>query len=567
MKEQLKEQVSGSQALVHTLKLQSVSNLFGLIGSDLISVFDELRGTPEIRTIQARHEASAANMANGYARITGKFAVCLVHNGPGLTNALTGLAVAYRSFSPLILISGAATTLQRYRDAIQELDQLSLTRPITKWSGSVTKLERIPEMLNLAIKIATEARTGPVHLDIPRDLLVQKGEVEVQATPARTQQRTVVSDPSIIVSVASLLSSAQRPIIIAGGGVVASDATDELTELSEMLTIPVATSYGHLDAFPSDHPLMLGGLGRDGSKVARKFVKESDVILALGTRLSAFTTFFSHEYISREARIIQVELEAGEVGRHFPVEIGIIADAKAFTQSLLQYLKETTKNKFIPNSTRFKHVSEAKITYQAELSESYSFDAFPIKPQAVFKVLNDVLKHDDIVVLDDGNAVAYAYHLLKFNKPRTFLSPLDLACIGSAYPTALGAKIARPKNQVFAVCGDGGFSMTISELATAVQYGIDVKAIVLNNNCWAAEKAYQKYQYGGRYFGCDLQNPSFAEVAEKFGVTGVRVEKSSDLKPALTSLLDLEKPSLLEVMVDPDELLPPARADLTGKNL
>ncbi len=558
--------VSGSRLLVDSLRDLGVEHIFALLGSDLVPVFDILRETPEINVVNVRHEQAAGHMADGYARVSLKAGVCMVHNGPGLTNVITGIAAAYRAFSPVVLISGAPTTRELYRDTIQELDQTALTRPIVKWNATVTRVERIPEMVRRAFNIALQGRRGPVHLDIPRDILLEF--CDVPNVNGSLDNENVVDfprvspDSNVIVQAARLLLSASNPLIIAGGGVKWSEATNEVMALAEMLTAPVATSYGHIDAVPGDFPLFIGQLGRDGSETAKRIAREADVILAVGTRLGAFTTFFSRDCFSRDVKIIQVDIEPSEIGRHYRVALGIAGDAKAVLRALIEAVKNISSGVLVKNTDRLSRIEAMRREEKDKLALTALSDASPIKPQRVFKEIREILKRDAIIVLDDGNAVAFGYKLLEFYEPRTFLSPLDLACVGCGYPTALGAKIAKPDKQVVAVCGDGGFIMMLHELATAVQHDINVVAVVLNNNCWAAEKAYQKHFYGGRYFGCDLLNPCFAEVAEKFGAFGVRVERPGELREALTRALDAEKPSVVEVLVDPEELNPPARGDL-----
>ncbi|MDJ0270812.1 MAG: thiamine pyrophosphate-binding protein [Aigarchaeota archaeon] len=558
--------VSGSKLLVDSLRGLGVQHIFALLGSDLVPVFDILRETPEISLVNVRHEQAAGHMADGYARVSLKAGVCMVHNGPGLTNVITGIAAAYRAFSPVVLISGAPTTRELYRDTIQELNQTALTRPIVKWNATITRVERIPEMVRRAFSIALQGRKGPVHLDIPRDMLLDFCDVSNAAVSPNNYDVVdfprVSPDSDIIVQAARLLLSASNPLIIAGGGVKWSEATKEVIALAEMLTAPIATSYGHIDAVPGDFPLFIGQLGRDGSETAKRIAKEADVILAVGTRLGAFTTFFSQDCFSRDVKIIQVDIEPSEIGRHYRVALGMVGDAKAVLRALIEAVKNVSSGVLVKNTDRLNKIVAMRREEKDKLALTASSDATPIKPQRVFRELREALKRDAIIVLDDGNAVAFGYKLLEFYEPRTFLSPLDLACVGCGYPTALGAKIAKPDKQVAAVCGDGGFIMTLHEIATAVQHGINVAAVVLNNNCWAAEKAYQKHFYGGRYFGCDLLNPCFAEVAEKFGAFGVRVERPGELREALTQALDAEKPSVVEVLVDPEELNPPARGDL-----
>jgi thiamine pyrophosphate-dependent acetolactate synthase large subunit-like protein len=371
------------------------------------------------------------------------------------------------------------------------------------------------------------------------------------------------ADPSIQQASKRLLK-ARRPLILAGGGVLWAQASREVMRLAARLAAPVATAYGHLDAVPSTHPLALGQLGRDGSPVAKRYAQTADVILALGTALGPFTTFFSSEYIPTRAQIIQVDLNPDALGRHFPVVLGIMGDIAKVVQALNTALRRA-KVSDSRREQRRQVVQQLRDTWHQARKRRMASDAVPIKPQRVFQELRRVLPKEAILVLDEGNATAYGHHLWDCHAPGTFLTSQELACIGSGYPTALGAQAAAPERPVVAVCGDGGFSMAMHELGTAVQFGLNVMAVVLNNQGWGAEKAYQKYHYGGRYFAVDLVNPSFAAVAQSFGARGARVTRPGELAGVLEDVLAARRPSVIDILIDPEEMLPPVRSDLLAR--
>jgi acetolactate synthase-1/2/3 large subunit/sulfoacetaldehyde acetyltransferase len=309
----------------------------------------------------------------------------------------------------------------------------------------------------------------------------------------------------------------------------------------------------------------LGQLGRDGSPAAKRYGQTADVILALGTALGPFTTFFSSEYVPARAQIIQVDLDPGALGRHFPVTLGILGDIASVVQALNSALRHWGKSADSRREQRRRVVQQLRDAWHRARKGSMASDAVPIKPQRVFRELRRVLAKEAILVLDEGNATAYAHHLWDSDTPGTFLTSQELACIGSGYPTALGAQAAAPERPVVAVCGDGGFSMAMHELGTAVQYGLNVVAVVLNNQGWGAEKAYQKHHYGGRYFAVELVNPSFAAVAESFGARGARVTKPGELAGVLEDTLAARRPSVIDILIDPEEMLPPVRSDLLSR--
>ncbi len=545
---------------MEALKVEEVRHLFLLPGSCNLEIVDALYGEGDIAAITARHEQAVAHMADAYARVLRRPGVCLLHNGPGLTNAVTGVAEAFLAHSPLVVISGAPMTRQLLKDSIQEIDQISLLKPIVKWNGQVNRAERIPELFRHAFRVANSGKRGPVHIDIPRDLLQE--EVDVTFWPRASYHSFEGHSPDgVIREAANALLAAKRPLAICGGGVVWSDATEEAVQLGEMITMPLATSYGHLDAVPADHPLAVGQLGRDGSGAARKLAQDADVILALGTRLAHFTSFYSEEYIPRGSGIIQVEIDPKEIGRNFPVQLGIVGDAKEVTRKLIEAVKELGGG-FPRNKERLKEILSIKDGWLSERAAEADPSRTPIKPQAVYPEVRKALNRDAIVTLDDGSCCGFAYHLMDFYRPRTFISPLDLACIGFGYPAALGAKVAEPGRQVVSINGDGGFIMNVQELATAVQHGLNVTAIVMNNNSWGSEKAYQKYYFNEHYLGVDLVNPDFVKLAESFGARGFRVERASEVGDAVKDALNCGRPSLVEVPVDPDEFAPPVRTDV-----
>jgi thiamine pyrophosphate-dependent acetolactate synthase large subunit-like protein len=442
------------------------------------------------------------------------------------------------------------------RDSFQELDQLTLFRPVTKAQIQIQRAERIPELFRHAFRLAMAGKKGPVLVDLPRDMLNEPME-GLFAPPERYRwtQRDA-GDAHLIGRAVEVLTEARAPVIIAGGGVIWSEAHAEVVQLAERLTAPIVTSYGHNDAVPHDHPLVLGALGRAGSPEAAEAVRSADVVLAVGTRLGHFTTFYDHRYIPQEAKLIQIEVDEKELGRHYALEVGILGDAKAVLAGVLRGLDRTASDE-----TRRSTVHMWRQQRQTRLATVGQSDALPLKPQRVYQELRQVLPRNTIVTLDAGAAASHAYNQLDFYEPRTFITPGDLGCVGAGFPSALGAKLARPDRPVVCLCGDGGFLMTSQDLETAVRERIPVITVVMTNNCWGSEKAYQKYFFNERYVGSDFTNPRFDEYARLFGALGLRAEKPEELRPALEKALAANVPTVLEISVDPDELPFPARSD------
>jgi acetolactate synthase-1/2/3 large subunit/sulfoacetaldehyde acetyltransferase len=552
--------MSAGQAVVEALRLEGVKYIFGVVGSCYVEVLDALYGRTDIQFLGVRHEQVAAHMADAYARAGGLPGVCMATNGPGATNLLTGVASAYVNHAPMIVITGAPMISQMLRDSFQELDQLTLFRPVTKAQIQIQRGDRVPELIRHAFRVAMAGKKGPVLVDLPRDMLNETAEMAfVPPERYRWTQRDA-GDGALVQRAAEVLSQAVAPVVIAGGGVIWSEAQAEVLAVAERLTAAVVTSYGRNDAVPHDHPLVIGAFGRAGSAEAAEAVRGADVILAVGTRLAHFTTFFDYRFIPQQAKIIQIEVDEKELGRHYPLEVGILGDAKAVLGGILQGLPRKPRDE-----ARLSAIQQLRQQRQQRMASAGASDALPLKPQRVYRELRAVLPRNAIVTIDAGAAASHAYNQLDFYEPQTFITPGDLGSVGAGFPSALGAKLARPDRPVVCLCGDGGFLMTSQDLETAVREGIAVVTVVMTNNCWGSEKAYQKYFFNERYVGSDFGNPRFDEYARLFGAQGLRAEKPQELRPALEKALATTVPTVLEIPVDPDELPFPARSDAVRK--
>ena len=551
--------LSAGEAVVQALLVEDVRYIFGVVGSSYLEILDAMYEREDIKFVGCRHEQGAGFMSLGYARASGKTGVCLVQNGPGVTNLVTTTAAALTCHTPMVILGGAPMMGQMYKDSFQELDHMSIFRPICKEVLQVNQPERSPEILRHAFRVATSGKMGPVYVDLPRNLLNAK-ELDVQIfkpTVYRPLQR-FSGDAERLKEAVELLGSAKRPVIVAGGGVVWSGAHANVCRLAELLGAAIVTSYEHNDAVPNSHPLYLGALGRAGSAEALEASMEADVLLALGTRLSHFTTFYEYRYISQSARIIQVEIDQREIGRHYPVTVGILGDVGMVTSAITQSQRNTVQSS---NRKRWtKRVEELRERRLQRLRAEAGLNGVPMKPQRVYAELRRVLTADTALVFDAGGAPALGYDRIEFSGPRTMFGTLDLGCIGAALPQAIGVKMANPDRPVISINGDGGFFMNVQELETAVRWGVPVVSIVMNNGAWGSEKAYQKYLYGERYVEADITNPRYDRLAELCGARGFYVERPEDLAPTVREALAADVPSVIEVPVDPDELPYPARA-------
>ena len=543
--------LSGGQAVVELLKTQGVKHVFGLIGSATMELFDALYDAKDIRFIGVRDERTGTHMADGYARATGQPGIIIAgQNGPGATNLVTGVAQANAAFSPVISLAGAIATEHVGKDAFQEIDQQAIFETITKKTWSIKQTNKIPEILNEAFNLALTPRCGPVHVNLPRDVLANSDSF-AKFKKIKKATNPVASKENITKAIDIILSSSQ-PVIIAGGGVKNTQAHEEVVKLAKILNIPIVSSAGHGDAIPFNENLYAGQMGPRGNPIASKLVKEADVILALGTRLGFNSTFFSYDNVNEHASIIQVDIEPTALGRYFPVSIAICADAKTIAKEL--YNKISLKKEVTKIEKWTQTFQQERQKYLAKRDEEAEIKAHPIRPTGLFKILRESLPKNSTVTLDAGTLCLQATDMLNYFEPPSLFTPLDFGLVGFSFACGLGAKIARPDRPVISLMGDGGFGMTISELSTAVQYNINTITIVMNNNSWGAEKSYQRDFYEKRYIGADIDSPPFARIAELYGAKGFHIEKISDLKNAVLQALKCEKPVVINVQVDPDAI-------------
>jgi thiamine pyrophosphate-dependent acetolactate synthase large subunit-like protein len=551
--------MTGGRAVVELLKAEQVRYVFGIVGATFLDVLDALYDERDVEYINVRHEQAAAFMADGLARVTGLPGVCLVTSGPGATNLLTGIAAAYVAHSPVVVLVGGIAREHYQKDAFQEFDLVGMFKPVTKLALRVDAADRIPELLRLAVRTAMSGRRGPVFVEIPRDVL--NDTVRPEGALSAEQYRAthpLPPHPDAIREAARLLRQAERPLLLIGGGVTWAGASELVVQLSERYSMPMITAYGRNDAVPNAHPLYVGPLGRAGAPEAAAACRQADLLLVIGSRLGQFTTHFDDRHIRRETRLIQVDVEGRDIGRYYPVAVAIQADAREACQALLAALggdgEHRDRTAWRQRAAALRADRHARLTAEAGLVTK------PMKPQRVYAELRRALPEGTIVALDAGAAPAYGYDRLEFARPRTFLTPLDLGGLGFAFPAALGAKLGRPETPALAIHGDGGFLMNAQEIETAVRHRINAVTMVMNNNCWGSEKAYQKHFFGGRYIGCDIGNPRYDEYARLFGADGHYVDHPDQLGDALRAAFSSGKPAIIEVPIDPEEFPTPVQA-------
>jgi len=560
--------MSGAQAVVEALKRQKVKAIFGIIGGAVLPIYDVLYETPEIRHILARHEQCAAHAADGYARASGQPGVCMATSGPGATNLVTGIANAYMDSSPVIAITGQVNAFavnSSYligRDAFQEADIMGISTPITKHNYQPRTASEIPKTLKQAFHIATTGRPGPVLIDIPKNLQIETAEMKfADSVEIRGYRPKTDPHPLQVKRAVELLLKAERPMILAGGGVTISNASPELMALAEFLMAPVATPLMGKGCFPENHPLSLGNIGMHGTRAAAKLMLEADVLLAVGTRFSDRTTGKLDEFCP-DAKIIHIDIDSAEIGKNIDVDIPIVADAKKTLKAIHQSLTSKLQKK--ESSQWFKRVQEVK----EQLEERVSGGEKDLKPPQLIKELRKILPNDAIVTTEVGQNQMWAALYFTVYKPRTFISSGGLGTMGFGFPASLGVKVACPDRPVVDIAGDGSFIMTEQELACSVMEKIPVTVIVLNNSVLGMVAQWQRLFYGRRYSAVHLGNvPNFVKLAEAYGAQGTRVGSLEEFSNAVREAIKSEVTTVIDVPISPEEnVFPmiPAGAGLKG---
>jgi len=560
--------MSGAQAVVEALKRQKVEAIFGIIGGALLPVYDVLHETPEIRHILARHEQCAAHAADGYARASGRPGVCMATSGPGATNLVTGIANAYMDSSPVIAFTGQVNAFavnSSYmigKDAFQEADIIGITTPITKYNYQPKKATDIPKTVKQAFHIATTGRPGTVLIDLPKDVQTKIAEMKfTDSVKIRGYKPKTDPHPLQVKKAVELLFNAERPIILAGGGVIVSNASPELLAIAELLMAPVITPLMGKGCFPENHPLSLGNLGMHGTRAATKLILEADVLLAVGTRFSDRTTGKLDEFCP-DAKTIHIDIDTAEIGKNVDVDIPIVADAKKALKEIYKYLTKKLQKK--ESSQWFKRVQEVK----EQLKDKVSGGEKDLKPPRLIKELRKILPNDAIVTTEVGqNQMWAALHFAAY-KPRTFISSGGLGTMGFGFPASIGAKVACPDRPVVDIAGDGSFRMTEQELGSSVKEKIPVTVIVLNNSMLGMVAQWQRLFYDRRYSAVELgSTPDFVKLAEAYGAQGTRVFSLKEFSRAVRKAIKSDVTTVIDVPIPPEEnVFPmiPAGAGLKG---
>ncbi len=544
---------TGAQILMKVLQDEGVDLIFGYPGAAVIDIYDELART-DIRHITVRHEQAAVHAADGYARASGKVGVCLVTSGPGATNTVTGIASAYMDSIPVVVISGQVPTHLIGNDAFQEVDIVGITRPCTKHNYLIKQTEDLARIVREAFYIARSGRPGPVLIDIPKDVAKKTVSYGVQKeVKIRSYNPTYNPHMKQLQKVIHLIKSAERPVIFAGGGVILSKSSRELTEFARKTRIPVTTSLMGLGAFPGTDPLWLGMIGMHGTYRANKSTSGCDLLIAIGTRFDDRVTGKTDAFAS-QANIVHIDIDPTSIRKNIGVTIPIVGDCKITLNHLNRLVDEADLGDIPKKREKWlRQIEEWKSTQQLAYEQGNV-----IKPQYVIEKLYELTRGEAIITTEVGQSQMWTAQYYHFDKPDHFITSGGLGCMGFGLPAAIGAQIACPDKLVVDVAGDGSIQMNIQEMATAVEYGLAVKIVILNNGYLGMVRQWQELFYEKRYAYTKIGHmPDFIKLAEAYGAAGLRATKPEEVISVLSEGLSIPKPVMMEFLVDPEECVYP----------
>jgi acetolactate synthase-1/2/3 large subunit len=542
------ESMIGARALMVALEKEGVKQVFGLPGGANLPIYDELYKS-NIRHILVRHEQSAAHMADGFGRVSRKAGVCFATSGPGATNLITGMATAHADSAPMIAVTGQVPVAMIGRDAFQESDIIGMSNPCVKYAFQPRQAEEIPEAVKKSFYIAETGRPGPVLIDIPKD--VQQNEAEMKfPDEIKIKGYHPWIDPDINQTerAIEMILSSEKPMILAGGGVIISSAFAELQAIAEMLMIPVVTTFKGKGAFDENHPLSLGPIGMHGHAEANKLMVEADCVLAIGTRFSDRSVGRFDEFEKR-LKIIHMDVDPAEIGKNQTTQVAVVGDVKASLRIMVKMLQQKA-TKSSDDNVWLKHVNEVKDYWRKNLK----IHPGEMAAAKILRKLREVLPKEAIVTTEVGQHQMWASLFFDVIQPGTFFSSTGLGTMGWGFPAALGAKVARPDVPVVDIAGDGSFNMTENSLATSVLENIPVIVFLVNNYSLGMVAQWQRTFYNRRMIGVDQKDcPDYVKVAEAYGAQGIRAQSLSELENAIKAGLKSDVTTVIDIPIDPEE--------------
>ncbi|MHA1783987.1 MAG: thiamine pyrophosphate-binding protein [Candidatus Helarchaeota archaeon] len=551
------EKLSGGDILIKSLLAENAKYLFGIIGGQMLPMYDAIYNWGRehgIDTIMFRHEQAAAHAADAWSRITGTPGICFGTVGPGLTHLVPGVATAQSDNVPIIAIAPTVARNILDKFSLQDgIDQMNLMKPITKYQKHVENVDEIPSAIQKAFRQATSGRPGPVFLEISKEAFY--GEIEQKDLPKISDPEKyrfkgrVAGNPTDIKKTAKMLVESEKPLIVAGGGAMNSEAWKEIQELSEYLQIPAATSVMGIGVISSDHETFIGA---SMNAPAVQSAAQADLVLALGCKFS-YTMAYGGKPLWKQddQTFIQVDIDPTIIGHNFPVEIPIVGDCKLVVQQILDEVKKLTKKRE-EKSEWLEYLIKVRKNNMKAINKRAMKDKSPMLPERLLKEVLEFIDKDAIIAVDGGDIALYTLLQVDFYKPRPPRSMAWSICmghLGTCIPYAIGAKLAKPTKQVVAICGDGSFLFNAQELDTAVRYDLPIIIVIANNHAWGMLKSNQKLNFGKRYIDTDLKDTNYAEIARGYGCHGERVSDPNEIKPALQRAIDSKKPAVLDIIM------------------
>lgn len=545
-------QLTGAEIICECLLEQGVDTVFGYPGGAALNTYDALyKYSDKINHILTAHEQGASHAADGYARSTGRTGVVMTTSGPGATNIVTGLATAHIDSIPIVAITGNVTTDLLGRDSFQEVDIVDIVKPVTKASYLVEKVEDLAPTIRKAFALAQDGRKGPVLVDVPKDVTASKTEF-VPSTPKKPELFEI-KNPESIRRVQELIRNSKRPMIYAGGGVISANASDEFKAFAELIDAPVCCSLMGLGCIPASHPLCVGNIGMHGGYETGMATDECDLMIACGARFSDRVAG-DPEKFGKQAKIVQLEIDEKEINKNVHVDEYILGDVKDILIALTVGLDQQKHEDWLAKIEEWKHHFDSVNAPESD---------YPL-PQEILQAVNEIKADGDIIATDVGQHQMWVAQYSKIEKNRTLLTSGGMGTMGFGMGAAIGAQVSHPDKRVFLITGDGSFHMNLNELVTMKSYDLPVVVLVMNNSVLGMVRQWQKLFYGSRFSQTDPHRATdFVELAKAFGVEGMRITKTEEIKSVLQKALELKKPVVVDCVISPDEnvlpMIPPGK--------
>ncbi|MDB1955170.1 biosynthetic-type acetolactate synthase large subunit [Clostridium tertium] len=533
--------LTGAEILIKSLLDEGVDTIFGYPGGAVLNIYDELyRYRDKINHILTAHEQGAAHAADGYARATGRVGVCLATSGPGATNLVTGIATAYMDSIPMVAITGNVTKQLLGKDSFQEVDITGITMPITKHNYIVKDVNDLQGIIREAFYIAKEGRPGPVLIDIPKDITAAKAKYE-PIIPKEVERKTKHITDKALEEVAALINEAENPFVYAGGGIVVSEAFEELKEFVDKINSPIATSLMAISAVPYNHPLYTGMIGMHGTKASNILATKCDLLINLGARFS--DRVINNQKNIKNAKVIHIDVDPAEINKNIKVDSFIVGDLKIVLQKLIPLLKEKKNEEWLNKMNELKSLNVRDTSVTGELT-----------PEFLFRKLSELDDGGFVIATEVGQHQMWAAQYFDYKYPRSFISSGGLGTMGFGLGASIGAQIALKNKQVFNIAGDGSFGMNCNELVTAVKNNLPVIIIIVNNNSLGMVRQWQNFFYEARYSSTTLnRSTDFVKLVEAFGGRGFRVYEKEELEPALREALEFKGPVVIDYVIHNDK--------------